>query len=664
MMKRQKKWTTDLIGVLATEEETYEHMGRSRAIFRNSQNYLQFYIKSLIEQYPGSLPREAKLFTSYSNELERYGFQDDYANPDIEERIRNLEEFLHDTLFIFQPMMKVLATHGEVYIAEEIRLVPKLETYKSEHAFRPIPIFSQDVHDLSIQDFEANLLNRKYLGQISNLSMEREDTPEIVLWKEHELQYHMYGLFTSHDYAHGGLLLTSDQPVRKGSFQWLDRAYYLGRRDDTVLFIDTDTYEEVRQAFAELKPLEKHIREEAYGEEEEQEQMASTAEAHEPVVKAAPPEQEQAAPQEESHSREDEFMELFLQEARDMGLVYRERDLYNFHTAVKSNALTILAGMSGTGKSKLVQAYAKALGLDSQQLVMIPVRPSWTDDSELLGYVDIKNMIYRPGESGLIDVLIQAQHQDNRKLYIICFDEMNLARVEHYFAQFLSVLEMEPGRRKVRLYSSNIEQQVYNSATYPPELAIGNNVIFIGTVNLDESTYHFSDKVLDRSNVITLDVMPFRRLRQIERKGPKAKQPMSFEDYHSFRRPEELSISLSDEEADFLWEMHRQLQDCSRNLGIGPRVVRQIDYYLKNLPANPYLSRREALDLQIVQRVLTKLRGPESMLKTLIGKQAEEGLSGTLYQLLDASPHISDFAESKKALIQKAKELRDNGFTI
>jgi hypothetical protein len=115
---------------------------------------------------------------------------------------------------------------------------------------------------------------------------------------------------------------------------------------------------------------------------------------------------------------------------------------------------------------------------------------------------------------------------------------------------------------------------------------------------------------------------------------------------------------------DFLWEMHRQLQDCSRNLGIGPRVVRQIDYYLKNLPANPYLSRREALDLQIVQRVLTKLRGPESMLKTLIGKQVEEGLSGTLYQLLDASPHISEFAESKKALIQKAKELRDNGFTI
>jgi len=663
MMKRQKKWTTDLIGVLATEEEAYDYMGRSRAIFRNSQNYLQFYIKSLIDHYPSSLPREARLFTSYSNELERYGFQDDYTNPDIEERIRNLEEFLNDTLFIFQPTMKVLATHGEVYIAEEIRLVPKLETYKSEHTFIPVPIFSRDVHDLSIQDFEANLLNRKYLGQISNLSMEREDTPEIVLWKENDLQYHMYGLFTSHDYAHGGLLLASDHPVRKGTFQWLEHAYYLGRRDDTVLFIDSDTYADVKQAFEEMKPLEKHIHAEAYGEDEGQEPVQPSVDASEPVVRGVP-EPEQTVIHEGSPSREDEFMELFLQEARDMGLVYRESDLYNFHTAVKSNALTILAGMSGTGKSKLVQAYAKALGLDSQQLVMIPVRPSWTDDSELLGYVDIKNMIYRPGESGLIDVLIQAQHQDNRKLYIICFDEMNLARVEHYFAQFLSVLEMEPGRRKVRLYSSNIEQQVYNSATYPPELPIGNNIIFIGTVNLDESTYHFSDKVLDRSNVITLDVMPFRRLQQIERKGPKAKQPMPFEEYHSFRRPEELSISLSDEEVDFLWEMHRQLQDCSRNLGIGPRVVRQIDYYLKNLPLNPYLSRREAFDLQIVQRVLTKLRGPESMLKSLVGKQVDEGLNGTLYRLLDSNTHISEFTESKKALIQKAKELRDNGFTI
>jgi len=318
-MKRQKKWNTDLIGVLATEAEAYDYMGRSRAIFRNSQNVLQFYIKSLIDHYPNSLPREAKLFTCYSNELERYGFQDDYSNPDIEERIYNLQEFLHDTLFLFQPTMKVLPTHGEVYIAEEIRLVPKLESYKTEQMFRPIPIFSRDVHDLSIQDFEANLINRKYLGQISNLSMEREDTPEIVLWKETELQYHMYGLFASHDYAHGGLLLTSEHPVRKGSFQWLDRAYYLGKRDDTVLFVDSDTYAEMQQAFAELKPLEKQIHAEVYGEEEDQQEAQQALDSNEPSVKVVQEVPEQTATQEGSPSREEEFMELFLQEARDMG---------------------------------------------------------------------------------------------------------------------------------------------------------------------------------------------------------------------------------------------------------------------------------------------------------------------------------------------------------
>ena len=199
---------------------------------------------------------------------------------------------------------------------------------------------------------------------------------------------------------------------------------------------------------------------------------------------------------------------------QELGLSYSLKDLINFHTAMKSSNLVLLAGMSGTGKSKLVNAYRRALGLDSEQFTFISVRPSWTDDADLIGYADTLNMVYRPGDSGLVNVLKQAEKEED-KLFIICFDEMNLARVEHYFSQFLSILEMEPGQRQLRLYNDELANRLYNSAQYPPSITIKKNVMFVGTVNLDESTHHFSDKVLDRANVIELDVLNFDLLMDV-----------------------------------------------------------------------------------------------------------------------------------------------------
>ncbi|WP_221770359.1 McrB family protein, partial [Listeria seeligeri] len=186
--------------------------------------------------------------------------------------------------------------------------------------------------------------------------------------------------------------------------------------------------------------------------------------------------------------------------SEEFNLFYDEKDLFNFHTSLKVGSLVILAGLSGTGKSKLVRAYSKVLQLDEGQLNFVSVRPFWEDDSDLLGYPDTINSVYRPGDSGLTDALIDAG-KNRDKLYLICFDEMNLARVEHYFSQFLSVLEMDADFRNIRLYNKDLEKRFYNSDQYPASVSIGKNVLFVGTVNLDESTYHFSDKVLDRANV-------------------------------------------------------------------------------------------------------------------------------------------------------------------
>jgi hypothetical protein len=160
--------------------------------------------------------------------------------------------------------------------------------------------------------------------------------------------------------------------------------------------------------------------------------------------------------------------------------------------------------------------------------------------------------------------------------------------------------------------------------------------------------------------------MPYtglKHLGQKERK-PLQRKEYSYEEFNMFRQAE--GFSLSDRETEFFWRMHCTLQEASRNLGVGPRVVKQIEVYLRNLPENPYLSKKEALDFQVVQRIMTKLRGPEGLLKGLIGRvDTNDNVEGSsLMELLNEFNDLSDFEETRKTLIHKAKELKINGYTI
>lgn len=657
-MLPRKKWDVDFIGVLATNTEVYESIGRHKAVFVNSQNRLQFFIK-VISETPESFPRNQKMFTCYSSNIDKYGFVENLDNSEYD-RINDLEEFLMDSLIIFKPNKKVLNNYGEVYVALDIRLVPKLESYKTSQQFKAIPIFNEEVHKMTQEDFSYSLMQGSYVGTAEGISIDPDDTPSIVLWKD-DTTYTAYGLFDQHEFAHGGFSFVSNGEVREVPFTfWQNKIYREGNEDDMLLFLDQEAYSALERDLEGTQPIEHVLREtiqpdvkniirnseETSSEKEDKNEIATTSE-------------------DDLQDKEEEFLEHFIHTTREMGLQYHEKDLYNFHTAMKSNALTILSGMSGTGKSRLVQAYGRALGLDAGQLIFVPVRPSWADDSDLLGYVDTKNMLYRPSDTYLVDALIQAQ-QERNKMFIICFDEMNLSRVEHYFSQFLSVLEMEPNRRILRLYSDRIAQQIYNSAQYGPDINIGQNVIFVGTVNVDESTYHFSDKVLDRANVITLDVQPYTMLnsRIVRDSKEKNRKPYTYEMFSKFKK-QESPMALTDAELEFLWEMHKDMQMESKSLGIGPRVVKQIDHYIKNLPPlNAYLSREDAFDLQVVQRILTKMRGPEGLLKGLIGKVSEGRVEGLLFEKIEKYNTVSDFEKTKDIIFQKAKELKVNGFTV
>lgn len=358
---------------------------------------------------------------------------------------------------------------------------------------------------------------------------------------------------------------------------------------------------------------------------------------------------------------EQEFIAQFLSCVEQKGFLYDKKDLYNFHVAAKSSKLLILSGMSGIGKSALVRLYGEALGLSASQMAFLPVRPSWMDDGDILGYLDKNSMLYYPSDTGLAELLVEASKHPE-KMYMVCFDEMNLARVEHYFAQFISVLEKKDSR-KIQLYNPSLENRVHNSHLYPAQISIGDNVLFMGTVNMDESTYHFSDKVLDRANVITLHQMKFADMKSFCPVKDGLFVPISADAYRKFR-VENKKVRLSNEELELLDALNEALQESRVSGGIGYRVAFDIDRYVENIPSLKDFTRGDGLDLQIVQRILTKVRGSREQLQTLLSMTDDGKVGGKLMDLFATYKNVSSFTESKKVLMRKAKELKLYDYTI
>lgn len=386
------------------------------------------------------------------------------------------------------------------------------------------------------------------------------------------------------------------------------------------------------------------------------------AEAIEKAPATAEMHQEPEAPAKEMPKpfTEGDFLARLKEAAENDGLLYAEKDLFHFHISMKSSRLVILAGKSGIGKSGLVRLYGRALGLPESQVCFLPVRPSWMDDGDVLGYVDMKNMVYRSADTGLAELLIDAAAHPEKQ-YIVCFDEMNLARVEHYFAQFISVLEKED-HPMIRLYNPSLAPRLYNSEKYPPEIPVGRNVLFTGTVNVDESTCHFSDKILDRANVITLSQCHFRDLLKLSPQERKVYKEITAEEYDDFRVKE--GMGLNDKELELLDALNDAFTKSGMPYGIGFRVAQQMGRYLENIPEEAGISRGEGLDAQLVQRVFTKLRGSADQLSALLSLSDKNTAEGLLPAILVRFKALSDFQESQAVLKRKAGELKLYDYTM
>ncbi|MEN8775099.1 MAG: hypothetical protein ABF379_16905 [Akkermansiaceae bacterium] len=182
---------------------------------------------------------------------------------------------------------------------------------------------------------------------------------------------------------------------------------------------------------------------------------------------------------------------------------------YTVCEALLSKPFTILTGASGTGKTKLATSLAKHLSnIDSSNSQIVAVGADWTDNRSVLGFVNHLNADKdgpRYQSTPILDLLLRATN-DTDVPYFLILDEMNLSHVERYFADFLSAMEQKDGTLKLHSESSELRRAGRDSADVPAEIEYPENLFVIGTVNIDETTYMFSPKVLDRANVIEFTV--------------------------------------------------------------------------------------------------------------------------------------------------------------
>ena len=183
--------------------------------------------------------------------------------------------------------------------------------------------------------------------------------------------------------------------------------------------------------------------------------------------------------------------------AGNLGLYYDISDIRRFISNLGVSHILVMQGMSGTGKTSLAYAFGEFIGNPS---VIVPIQPMWKERTDMVGYYN--EFTGKFNETLLLQKMYEASY--SRDMYVTVLDEMNIARVEYYFAEFLSLLEIpDPEKRYIDVVAD--VQKGDPHLLKNGRLKLPPNMWFIGTANNDDSTFAISDKVYDRAMVINLD---------------------------------------------------------------------------------------------------------------------------------------------------------------
>ncbi|CAH1222906.1 hypothetical protein PAECIP111892_05234 [Paenibacillus auburnensis] len=412
----------------------------------------------------------------------------------------------------------------------------------------------------------------------------------------------------------------------------------------------------------------------------EQDETDSNTESSHEVIPILPP----------SDSSIATFLHQIQSHIRRQGFFFPEYLIENFYLSLKAKPFVILAGISGTGKTRLVKLFAEALGAtrDNGQFSLIPVRPDWSDPADLLGYKDLSGR-FQPGP--ITKVLVDAREPENRhKPYFICLDEMNLARVEHYFSDLLSVLETKEWREGKITTQDLISPTLLDTPEDQVEygsLGIPENVFLIGTVNMDETTHPFSKKVLDRASTLEFNYINLQQYPDQSEQVEASEGADAAELNHLFLRSDYLQLvdaydtnkELVVRTTERLVKINALLEDIHAHVGF--RVRDAICFYMIYNDRYKLMSEEEAFDWQLLQKILPRIQGSHSsvrrvllnLIKGAMGNGA--GVTVDIDDLMEdaaplylkwatgKTPPVAKHPQSARKLAFMLRRLEEDGFT-
>lgn len=274
-----------------------------------------------------------------------------------------------------------------------------------------------------------------------------------------------------------------------------------------------------------------------------------------------------------------------VESIKKQGMLLAGDIVHRYHLSLKTRGFVILSGNSGTGKTWLADAYAISVGAER---IIVPVAPNWTTNEDLLGYFNPINDTYHDTPfSGFLkraegEFLRASENKIKPTPYHLILDEMNLARVEYYFAKFLSCMEI-----RARKGEAALELAPGKCVMLPP------NLFVVGTVNVDETTQSFADKVYDRAQLIELN------------------SPRELIAQHLGGRPYgELILKA--------WDA------VSAVAPFAYRTIEEIHAYTSE--ANRLeINWETAVDHQLLQKVLTKIKGADPRIEAALARLIEIG---------------------------------------
>ncbi len=347
-----------------------------------------------------------------------------------------------------------------------------------------------------------------------------------------------------------------------------------------------------------------------------------------------------------------------------------------FIASLLTKPFVILTGLSGSGKTKLAQAFAMWICENENQYSIIPVGADWTNREPLLGFANALNEeSYVLPDNGALHLILEASKNENKsKPYFLILDEMNLSHVERYFADFLSLMESMDG--KGILLHAGSDRKDNSGNLMPKNIVLPKNLFIVGTVNIDETTYMFSPKVLDRANVIEFRVTTEEMDSYLNNNKSLDLNTLIYdgsemsEDFVSIANNTSLKSEKVDELNKTLITFFKELKKTGAEFGY--RSVAEILRFTAIVnKIEPSWSMNEIIDAAIMQKLLPKVHGSrrklEPVLKTL-GKlclnnpENIESFFSPKPENLDNNPDIK-YPISFEKILRMNQGLINNGFT-